>query len=384
MFDSLFAWHLTNSQSHLFVALRHIILSKVGPCSRSCYSKTFLLEIPQANRTFTHWATSVLIGSWAPSYHRSVAHAKQWLLRVTQLPGFWAPSRKSITSSSSVWLAVFRITLTSRSTFAWATLSSRTSIRIACSTGEFAGIPPCSSVLIELLTFRNAANEKPSIYVYSTGEDRRTYQPVNSCLQDIAKSLAAVAESKKPWEGYLAEGLQHLQARTENDFTRPAANTDKLYMNIGNRDVIEVQHPVSSETTEGPATTRLHLGPIGSGKEIVRSDTSRIEFAREHGLLATDVEMGSVLDSIRGNCRDSFILVKGEFASFEVSPRKSLTFLPPSLLTGISDYKDGTTTKKWQNHASLAAAAVMKSIICAMDAPTNVWATSITALTNNV
>lgn len=41
-------------------------------------------------------------------------------------------------------------------------------------------------------------------------------------------------------------------------------------------------------------------------------------------------------------------------------------------LTGISDYKDGTTTKKWQNYSSLAAAAVMKSIICGMDAPTNV------------
>lgn len=103
------------------------------------------------------------------------------------------------------------------------------------------------------------------------------------------------------------------QERTENDFTRPAANTDKLYMNIGNRDVIEVAHPVSNEdTTDGPLSNRLHLGPIGSGKDLVRSDTSRIEFARKYGLLATDVEMSSVLDSIIGNCRESFILVKGE------------------------------------------------------------------------
>lgn len=40
--------------------------------------------------------------------------------------------------------------------------------------------------------------------------------------------------------------------------------------------------------------------------------------------------------------------------------------------TGISDYKDGITNKKWQNYASLAAASVVKSIICGMDAPTNV------------
>lgn len=124
-------------------------------------------------------------------------------------------------------------------------------------------------------------------------------------------------------------------------------------MSIGNRDVIEVAHPLAASTDSaadgGPQSNRIHLGPIGSGKDLVRSDTSRIEFARRYGLLATDVEMNSVLDSITGNCRDSFIVVKG-----------------------ISDYKDGTSTRKWQNYSSLAAAAVMKSIICGMDAPTNV------------
>lgn len=91
------------------------------------------------------------------------------------------------------------------------------------------------------------------------------------------------------------------------------------------------------------------MGPIGCGFDLVRNDNLRTEFAKKYGLLATDVEMNSVLDSIVGNCRDSFILVKG-----------------------VSDYKDGTTSKKWQNYASIAAASVVKSIICAMDAPTNV------------
>ncbi|KAJ6637543.1 hypothetical protein Bhyg_10274 [Pseudolycoriella hygida] len=201
---------------------------------------------------------------------------------------------------------------------------------------------------VSTMNGNSATKEKPFVYVYSNGDEQRTYHPVNGCLQEIGKNLQSAI--KKPWEMYLKEGLMHLQERTENDFTRPAANTDKLYMNIGNRDVIEVAHPISTEdTTDGPLTNRLHLGPIGSGKDLVRSDTSRIEFARKYGLLATDVEMSSVLDSIIGNCRDSFILVKG-----------------------ISDYKDGLSTRKWQNYASLAAAAVMKSIICGMDAPTNV------------
>lgn len=82
-------------------------------------------------------------------------------------------------------------------------------------------------------------------------------------------------------------------------------------MNIGNGEVIEVQHPQPTDSVDGFGENRLHLGPIGSGKEIVRSEQERIEFARAYGLLATDIEMSSVLDSIIGNCRDSFILVKG-------------------------------------------------------------------------
>ncbi|GAB0097346.1 uncharacterized protein DMENIID0001_129810 [Sergentomyia squamirostris] len=192
------------------------------------------------------------------------------------------------------------------------------------------------------------------VYVYnSRGREVKTYFPANPCLQQISKYLQ-MQHLKKPWESYLREGLKHLQERTSNDFNRPAANTDKLYMNIGNRDVIEVAHPQQNpqdaeDVTDGGPLTRVHLGPIGSGSDQIKSDTLRSEFSRTFGLLATDIEMSSVLDSIVGNCRDSFILVKG-----------------------ISDYKDGMTTKKWQNYASLAAAAVMKSIICAMDAPTNV------------
>lgn len=85
-------------------------------------------------------------------------------------------------------------------------------------------------------------------------------------------------------------------------------------MNIGNREVIEVQHPQPSPEIVDNATglIRLHLGPIGCGKDTVRQDTARVEFARQHSLLATDVEMSSVLDSIIGNCRESFILVKGK------------------------------------------------------------------------
>lgn len=190
---------------------------------------------------------------------------------------------------------------------------------------------------------------KPYCYVYNGQGDLKTYYPVDDCLQSIGKSLQLNDDGKKPWEVYIKEGLINLNNRSDNDFSRPAPNTDKLYMNIGNKDVIEVAHPVDQDDVDGVPQTRIHVGPIGSGYDLIKSDSLRTQYSQEYGLVATDVEMNSVLDSIVGNCRDSFILVKG-----------------------VSDYKDGTTSKKWQNYASLAAAAVMKTIICAMDAPTNV------------
>ncbi|XP_050100416.1 uncharacterized protein LOC126581030 isoform X3 [Anopheles aquasalis] len=196
------------------------------------------------------------------------------------------------------------------------------------------------------------SSQKLYCYVYNNQGDVKKYYPKNDDLQAIGRSLVnSNGDTRKPWVDYAREGLLHLSGRSENDFSRPDPSTDKLYMNIGNKDVIQVAHPMAlqEEAVDGVDSgtqSRLHLGPIGSGYDLVRSDSARTEYAQAHGLLATDVEMNSVLDSIVGNCRDSFILVKG-----------------------ISDYKDGTTSKKWQNHAALAAAAVMKTIICAMDAP---------------
>lgn len=181
----------------------------------------------------------------------------------------------------------------------------------------------------------------------------KTYYPRNDCLQEIAKSLQSNSNRRRPWEDYQKEAMKNLALKTETDFEKPSANTDKLYMNIGNKEVIEVAHPTAGnsaeDTTDSLPSMRVHLGAIGSGRDFIKSDNLRNDFAKNHNLLATDVELSSVLDSIIGNCRDSFILVKG-----------------------ISDYKDGMSTRKWQNYASLSAASVVKSIICGMDAPTNV------------
>lgn len=48
---------------------------------------------------------------------------------------------------------------------------------------------------------------------------------------------------------------------------------------------------------------RLHLGTIGAGREVSRSDLYRQKFAKEHEVLAYVPEFDPVIESIIGNCR---------------------------------------------------------------------------------
>ncbi|XP_043519587.1 uncharacterized protein LOC122533693 isoform X2 [Frieseomelitta varia] len=205
---------------------------------------------------------------------------------------------------------------------------------------------------------------KKYIYVYcesaKTNEngdyhfETKEYCPSNLCLQEIAANLKDQSENERnpPWQTYLKEGLNILNNQTEHDFKLPPPESDKLYMAIGERDVIEVAHPTAPLDAANKRTNgcpRIHLAPIASGRHIARDDQLRQKFATRFGALAFDTEMDAVVESILGNCRESFAVIRG-----------------------ISDYKDGSRIKEWQPYASLAAASVMKSIICAMDPPTNV------------
>ncbi|XP_060526308.1 uncharacterized protein LOC132701965 isoform X2 [Cylas formicarius] len=214
----------------------------------------------------------------------------------------------------------------------------------------------------------------------------KNYSPNTFSLQEIATRLKASADQDAsvapPWLNYLSSGLNLLSSQKESDFNAPSAETDKLYMSIGDRDLIEVAHPVAQDknlkskpkktTTARKSMTasttasksksilkkkilrqegcpRIHLSPIASGRQVVKDDRLRQQFASQVGALAFDGEFDSVIESILGNCKDSFICIRG-----------------------ISDYKDGSRRKEWQPYASLAAASVMKAIICGMEPPTNV------------
>lgn len=75
----------------------------------------------------------------------------------------------------------------------------------------------------------------------------KPYSPAITNLQDIAAKLKVSSESDSktppPWLNYLKGGLNVLSGQAEQDFSAPSADTDKLYMSIGERDLIEVAHP---------------------------------------------------------------------------------------------------------------------------------------------
>lgn len=46
-----------------------------------------------------------------------------------------------------------------------------------------------------------------------------------------------------PWQNHMRDGSKNLASQSEHNFESPPVESDKLYMNIGERDVIEVAHP---------------------------------------------------------------------------------------------------------------------------------------------
>nr|CAD7258563.1 unnamed protein product [Timema shepardi] len=219
-----------------------------------------------------------------------------------------------------------------------------------CSGGGFQYGETCFQEIVEFVESRvNTKSTGAGTYEFET----KAYSPANLGLQEIAVKLKVQSESEDcsiPWLKYLKEGLSSLGPESEQDFNQPPPESDKLYMSIGERDLIEVAHPAPLEgaTKRQEGCPRLYLAPIASGRAVAREDQLRQQFSSQFGTLAFDSEFDAVVDSVIGNCRDSFVILRG-----------------------IADYKDGTRRKEWQPYASLVAASIMKAIICGMDAPTD-------------
>lgn len=80
----------------------------------------------------------------------------------------------------------------------------------------------------------------------------KPYRPTNTNLQLIANELKKASKNENtndgPWVRYIKEGLKVLGSQTEQVFNPPSVDTDKLYMSIGEGDLIEVAHPVPQDS----------------------------------------------------------------------------------------------------------------------------------------
>ncbi|XP_053211748.1 uncharacterized protein LOC128395350 isoform X2 [Panonychus citri] len=225
-------------------------------------------------------------------------------------------------------------------------------------------------------TNSNSPTHKPYIYIHCekvtslaaeekginamNGEDDsadgfsfRTWGPVNLELQELSQKLwkeGITGDSKRTWETYLTTGLTALESH-ETDFKRPPVETDKLFMALGAKDVLEVIHPEVPEGVYDPRASGMpmvHFGAIASGRSAVRDDQVRAEIATKFGVYAFDSEFDTVVESIHGNRKEKYIFIRG-----------------------ICDYKDGTRKKDWQPFSALAAASFMKSMIMLLPSTTD-------------
>jgi hypothetical protein len=149
-----------------------------------------------------------------------------------------------------------------------------------------------------------------------------------------------------PWEEYLSRAIGSLTDE-QVDWSRP--KEDKLFLNVGGSNLVEVEHPVSVEADRRHfGLPSVRFGKIGGGKSISLDEQLRHAVSEQYGIACFDSDVtDQVMESIEGNRKDSFIVIRG-----------------------IADYADGTTSKEWHPYAALCAASFAKTLICSLPVST--------------
>lgn len=151
------------------------------------------------------------------------------------------------------------------------------------------------------------------------------------------------------WQHHMVEASQELKGG-DTRFERPPPDTNKPYK-VKNGEEIEFEPPLSplgSPRQKRGEAPLLHLGVVGAGKVLGREDNLRDSFTDQHAVCCVDTGFQAVMDSIDGNRKDSFVIVRG-----------------------VADYRDGMHRREWQGYAALAAAAVMKAIVLELPSQTD-------------
>ena len=150
--------------------------------------------------------------------------------------------------------------------------------------------------------------------------ETKSWCPPENSLQQIARMVLEdgyACEGPTAWLGNYNTALAELTEDGQEasvTWSRPNPDTDKLYMSLGGGDMIEVGHPSPPSPTNDPRQAGypvLHLGPVAAGREVALDDQLRQEFAYKNGVLCYDNELDSVVESVYGNRKDHYILIRG-------------------------------------------------------------------------
>ena len=99
------------------------------------------------------------------------------------------------------------------------------------------------------------------------------------------------SEGPSAWLGNYTSALTELAGPEEDEWSRPGADTDKLYMSLGGGDMIEVGHPAPGHQAQPDPRAEgfpvLHLGPVAAGRGVSLDDQLRQEFAYKVTRLVT-------------------------------------------------------------------------------------------------
>ncbi|MEU8234885.1 CATRA conflict system CASPASE/TPR repeat-associated protein [Actinoplanes sp. NPDC048967] len=135
----------------------------------------------------------------------------------------------------------------------------------------------------------------------------------------------------RPWVPHLERLIAELP-----EFDRPDPATDVLYAS-DDEDAEPVEHPVTADRL--PGLPKVHLGRIGSGDRSVRNAALRDKLARDHTIIALEME-GSGIGSATFAGGRHWLIVRG-----------------------ISDYADRRMTLAWRRYAAAVAAAYTRALL---------------------
>jgi nucleoside phosphorylase len=206
---------------------------------------------------------------------------------------------------------------------------------------------------------------------WDAGAIVRNWSPTDATLTGIAERLQRSKNFYKHIDQYIKQGLAELEACDTTDgpesassrdflssFRRPPPDTDPRPYIVGSKsksgEVPPPEHPVvqpgSVRDQRGADRPVAHFGAIAAGRSLTRDAAARRRVADVDGVRAVDVGFQAVFESIDGNRKDSYAVVRG-----------------------VCDYLDGTSSetqqqrgggsREWKQYSSLVAAAAAKCLV---------------------